>query len=430
MIKLTEKIAKNCLLMLTLILITLIAPPCYGEVIFETDFNNNADWQPRPVGKTNDTATGGATVWCDYNIPDCSAAPPPTGWEYYKSAGWWWGPMYEDTLRIKATAGDGTLVGRGGSGKAFVMYNEASIGSSGDGWGADGILLKLLPVDQSELYVRFWLKTSNLQFQNDRSNLKLFRTSHFDRTNTTIFQAFSGGPRAPIYVYDLQSSTTYGVEQMHSYRCYPQTTDYYCPNSPAGQVDSTTHFTIGGVLKRMPETAADTGAWGDTNWHKHEFHIKMNTYAGGGAWNSDGMLEFWYDGVLQKSTKNIKWINSGTDASIGWNTVEFGGNAFNSFSDSWVTGKSYIVGDRINFSGYVWECIQNVTYSSTTKPSFSSQINWKRIGIVQDQKIEQWYAIDDVVVSTTPIPKDYVIGGPKPIASPQNVKGGSVPIPK
>lgn len=421
--KLTEKTAKNCLSMPTLIFIMFIALPCYGEIIFETDFNNNADWQPRPVSATNDTATAGAFVSCDYNTASCAAAPSPTGWDYYRSTGWWWGPNYEDTVRIKSTAGDGTVVGRGGAGKAFIMYNEANVGSSGDGWGADGILLKLLPIDQAELYVSFWLKTSALQFQNDRSNLKLFRTSHFDKTNTTIFQAFSGGPRAPIYVYDLQTSTTYGVEQMHSYRCDPQASDYYCPNSPAKAADSGTHFIIGDVLKRMPETPSDAGAWGDTNWHRHDFRIKMNTYAGSGTWNADGILEFWFDGVLQKSTKNIKWINSGTDTSIGWNTIEFGGNAYNNFSDNWVTNKNYVVGDKINYSGYMWECIQNVTYTNSTRPSFSTPIYWKKLGIVSGQKIEQWYAIDDVVVSTTPIPQDYVIGGTKPPTAPKNVTG-------
>jgi hypothetical protein len=54
----------------------------------------------------------------------------------------------------------------------------------------------------------------------------------------------------------------------------------------------------------------------------------------------------------------VHWKDGGSSAGIGWNTIHIGGNSDNAFAN----------------------------------PG------------------EQWYAIDDVVVSTTPIPADYVPG--------------------
>lgn len=121
-----------------LILFTLLIPSvCTAGVIFEDNFDTQADWQPRPA--TNDASPGGATAGCDFNTANCTW-PIPTGWNYFRSTGLWWGPTYPDTIRIKSTADDGTIVGRGGAGKAFVVYNESNSGASGDGWGADGQL--------------------------------------------------------------------------------------------------------------------------------------------------------------------------------------------------------------------------------------------------------------------------------------------------
>jgi len=352
-------------IILSISLSFLVCGPSSGAVIFEDNFDAHTDWQPRPAGITNDASPSGGVAACDFPDASCSVAAP-TGWDYYRVTGLWWGPTYNDTLRIT------NQEGRGGSGKSFIVYNESNLGASGDGWGADGILAKLLSQDQPELYVRYYLRTQTAWTweMNQRIGIKMFRSAHFDRAGS-MWSAFSGGTRAPIMVADLMNSAgpteqLYGVEQSASFRCDPQATDYLCPNSPAGQglPAGTKYYKTnypGGTVYPNSDDPHTAGLWADTNWHKFEFHVKMNTYAGGGVWNSDGVYEGWYDGVLQFTRSDIKWINSGTDSSIGWNTIEIGGNAYNTYSD----------------------------------PS---------------NKAEQWYAIDDVVVSTTTIPSDYVIG--------------------
>lgn len=110
---------------------------------------------------------------------------------------------------------------------------------------------------------------------------------------------------------------------------------------------------------------------GDGNWHTLSFYLKMNSSPG----VADGISKYWFDGVLQSSTSNIPFIKSGS--MLGWNSVYLGGNCFNQYAP--ITDKA-----------------------------------------------EQWYAFDDIVVSTTPIPADYVIGGPK---APKNLLGTPVKPP-
>lgn len=88
------------------------------------------------------------------------------------------------------------------------------------------------------------------------------------------------------------------------------------------------------------------GMIGDGEWHCWEFRLKMNTADG----VADGEQTVWMDGVKIRETTTIDWVTGEDPADRGWNYVWLGGNVHNDFS-----------GDRAD---------------------------------------EQWYAIDDVVVST------------------------------
>lgn len=385
------------------VLCTVNADISDAKVIFEENFNNLDDWQPRAA--TNDVA---GTVSC--SLPDtvCTTLPP-ANWSFFRGTGLWWGPNYNDTVRITSQAG------RGGSGKSFIVYNEANIGASGDGWGADGQLSKYFAQDYPELYIRAWTYYQpGWQWPSiDDMIVKTLRADHYTGTGE-FYTNFSGGNNAPIALYYFKYSNTYGTQFTLNTRCEPKATNYNC--SPAY---NPTPLTL--PLKGTTYKPNEVGEPADGTWHRIDLHIKMNTYSNG-AFNSDGVLESWYDGTLVQSKSDLRWLDTGSNPNWGWNAVSLGGNAYNSFSDNWVTGKNYIIGDRINFSGYVFVCTQNHTFSNSTKPSlFSTSAYWNKIEIVKDRPIEQWYAIDDVVISTTTIPQDYVIGGPKPLAAPANV---------
>jgi len=241
------------------------------------------------------------------------------------------------------------------------------------------------------------------------------------------YEAFANAARAPIYVYDLLYSTVYGVYQSHTFRCDPQATNYYCPGSPQGQGDDNDRYILSSGVTNGSAVPTDAGLWADGNWHRYDFHIKMNSYAGNGVWNSDGMLEFWFDSIQQYSRSGMQWVQSGTDATIGWNTVEFGGNAYNTFANNIVMNHAYVVGNTIKYSGYNWTCIADNVLVNNTLPTFSgAETYWHKGAIISDEPIEQWYAVDDIVVSTTEIPADYVIGAtPDPINGSCGMSSGS-----
>ena len=82
-------------------------------------------------------------------------------------------------------------------------------------------------------------------------------------------------------------------------------------------------------------------------------------------------MEIWQDNNLVYQKTNVMWRESGSTAS-GFTHVMLGGNSNNP---------------------------------------------WSSLG-------SQWYAIDDVIISTEPIAKDYVVGGGvATIAAPKNLKG-------
>lgn len=113
----------------------------------------------------------------------------------------------------------------------------------------------------------------------------------------------------------------------------------------------------------------------DGNWHTVKFHVKLNSAAN----VADGIKEMWLDGQSVVSYKNVPYTKSNipTASAYGFNRVIIGGNANNNF-----TGGG-----------------------------------------------EQWYAIDELVVSTIDIPTEYVIGTSgtaSPPPPPQNAKGNFV----
>ena len=299
-------------------------------VVFEDNFDSQPDWQPSPG--TNDESSAGASSEC--NQGDCSGQVP-TGWSYYRSTGLWWGPNYQDTIRVNSDNYHGI------NGKAYTQWNESNVGASGDGWGADGILSKYFATDYPELYVQFWMRMDP-NFQWDTVNdamLKIFRIKHYDGAGST-FLGFTSGNASPIYLFDLKNSINWGWRHSHSFRCDPQESDYYCPD---GDEDND-------LFLNSSTNPWDAGQPADGDWHKYTFHIKINTHTL--DWNQDGILEFWYDGILKYGIYNKRWIVSGNNYSLAWNSIGLGGNAYNNYAD-------------------------------------------------ESAHSEQWYSIDDVCVTTT-----------------------------
>lgn len=362
-----------------------------ADILFEDNFNSQADWQPRPA--TNDVAPAGSTAYTSLSGSNGSWGMP-NGWSYFRATGLWWGPTYQDSIRITSQADVDD------NGKALVIYNEANNGSSGDGWGSDALLYKLFPADYNELYFRFKFKTqAGWQWAtNNDMMIKIMRALHFDRTGEP-FVFFSNGDSGPYWVWDFKHSNTYGVR--YSQIAHP---DPQADFSAVAAISNDGTLT-GGNSAIEPNAP---GQLADGAWHTLDFHVRMNSYTS--AWNSDGILEFSIDGVQKFSVLNARWKETVSPFELGWNAFALGGNAFNSYNNSWIKNYTYSLNDTVTYNSYNWKAIQEHLSADSNRPGYTSSAYWQNMGLIAGQK-EQWYAIDDVVVSETVIPDDYVIGG-------------------
>lgn len=367
-----------------------------SAVIFQDNFNSTPSWN----------IDGSANGECG---PPCATAP--TGFQATRSIpgkGFTTPPgriiPLPDSLPDHTT--DTT------SGKAYVVTNESDPTQN---WPGDSILAKYFQQDYKELYVSVWIRTqpgfkwAGVTGDGAVSMAKLLRVQHYDRTGN-FFQFFSSGNTAPVHLWEWYYSTKYGNRIHTAYRCDPQSTDYYCSDMKSvGNGGGDEDYLIPGTGKPSDGwTPTSKGMIADGQWHRMYVHVKLNSAPG----VADGIMEEYWDADPTTETPtsvdtshanvslytypnggwgekhvNVSWVSANApNTDVGWNVVAIGGNSHNSFA-----GPAPATG-------------------------------------------EQWYAFDDLVVSTTPIPSDYVIGssssgsdtssttGPTTVAPPSDLK--------
>jgi hypothetical protein len=169
---------------------------------------------------------------------------------------------------------------------------------------------------------------------------------------------------SPIWFWDWAAyPTSSSAAYLTAYRCDSVPDDYYCVNSPNSYQKNDAYASWGAV--------PPTTKYADGKWNRIDFHVKMNNLG-----QSNGILEWSWNGTIVESHTNVVWKEAGSTSGKGWNGFALGGNS-------------------------------NNTWSSTPA--------------------EQWYAIDDVVVSTTPIATDSI--PPQDQGSPNPVQGVRVVAP-
>ena len=393
-----------------------------AAVVFEDNFDYQPDWTPNCLvcGISDIGATGGYS------------GTFLNGWQYFRNDEYWnqystvnYGsfgatPNAEPTIQVKGGLPYTT------SGKALIVNNESESDSpngGGTGWSSDGILAYISPSDHPEVYMQFKIKYqanfTRYWAVNNSESIKTARFEHYDRSGSPFYNGAPGNvspayilqtgqnaygeavvsdsvrcdPQQDVYInylgnsYRLPFRYAYPVtgvfptsapwQQIAYSAAYPEWNDtttytasnYWCDQMitlPVTKSYFTTPSPTCSLITGFPSdaTATTTQAIGifDGNWHTITMHAKLNSMIG----VNDGIYELIYDGCVLKYLNNMGWIGVNGNIDAGWNAFMLGGNVFN------------------NYLG-----ITNHVYQSGA---------------------EQWYAIDDFVVSTSSIPDDYVIG--------------------
>ena len=307
------------------------------------------------------TQPTGSSVSCSN-----SSCGVPGGWTgYYNGACLCDGVSGEpgnNLLYINQYAGypNETNACRGGSGKCLNIWQESCISGFDN---SDAQMTFDSGTEYEELYLRFYIRfKSGWELKplvgEDGFAMKLYHIQHYSSGSPHAYFGANPGNQ-PVSSGGLNQYST-SIQFYSENRCQ---TNYYCHAITLWTLGSTTWgYAAGGIF--------------DGNWHSIELRIKRNSSIG----VSDGILELWFDGVKKNyisgyQGNDIPYNDSGSSELRGWRYVMLGGNSYN----QWDTSCSNMA-----------DC-------------------------------EQWYAIDDVVISTT-----YIGPGTPVDNSPQAPRGFSI----
>ena len=315
----------------------------WTAVIFETNFDNIADWNTSGQYEGNECSVRGysdpANMCAATSYPGYDPQNYPIGFfNAYRSMPYL--SPSNPVASIRSLPGQLADHTGPGTGKAFIVYNQSNKSNPGY-WAGDGIIGNFFPASSPpELYVQFWLRAQANWAWGARTSevinqIKMFRifNYHSGSSGPNIFQGFSSGYLGPINLFD-------GVDRGYamSYRCDPIASDYYCANAPAYEQNDY-------------QTSSGINLF-DGSWHRITMHQKMNTIG-----SRNGIFELYFDGNPILNNTDVVWVENGS-THTGWNGFMIGGNSDNAFNGT-----------------------------------------------------DQWYAVDDFVVSTTAIPADYIPSG-------------------
>lgn len=328
---------------------------CKPQILFIDNFDNAPDW----VSKD------------ESNVPD--------GWSaVYTRKMWTPSTGHPDRHYGQEILTSNTDKARGGKGKSWVSWRE-SFNPGWLAWNSDDMLSKNFPEQYKDLHISFYIKF-NKDWHGADSISKLFRVFYWNGDKKKMWSGFEGA-LGPMMLWDY-SENNYGVRNVIALRGGPAGSNYEfkytdiegLPRKMTGIGDLSLNFTSDtkGIMndgsdpiiiskvsgKEIPKNDYKVNhrdIFGDA-WTKVEFYLKINSSPN----VKDGVLMQWIDDTLVFNNKKIPWLRSSTSPEIkGWNGFAIGGNDF-------------------------FNTISN------------------------DMRFEEWYAIDDIVVSTN-IPDWFII---------------------
>lgn len=365
---------------LTLLMAVAVANSATGEVLFKESFDDQPDWTSA-MHSTDRAQYAGSHIipegW--YAVRQDPTWAPSTGH-----------PDKHEAIEILASNADKA---RGGRGKSYVSWRDY-YDAGWNRWNSDSILAQYFPQGLDEVYVEFYVLFSPNWTPTGAS--KLFRITSW--SGEPDFFGYGGGRQnGPVMFLDY--NVTSGVRNALAFRSGPHGENYGMNNQQMGDMPrqlvgsgdypgNWTSNTVGstygedpqipnklrgGVIPKSidyypshPEIYGPPGTW-----TKYAFYVKMNSAPG----RRDGVFKQWLDDQLVLETNKVTWVDSNSsNKMVKWNVVAIGGNDF-----------------------------------------------W-RASFTNADRREEWYAIDDLLIATTP--PDEMGGGielPVPPAPPADI---------
>jgi len=332
-----------------------------AEILFKENFDDQPDWTSGMYSTDRAQYASNSTI--------------PEGWYVVRQDPTWapstGHPDRHEAIEILASNSDKA---RGGSGKAYVSWRDY-YEADWQRWNSDSILAKYFPEGHEQLYVEFYIRFAPNWSQEGTS--KLFRMTSW--SGEPDFFGYGGGrENGPVIFMDYAGNDSY-VRNALAFRSGPHGVNYGMDNNLMGDMPRTlvgsgdysgnwTSNTVGSTygpdpkipnklkggyipkdINYFPQHEEVYGPHG--TWTKFAYFVKMNSAPG----VRDGVFKQWIDDQLILETNKVTWVdNNPENKMVKWNTVSIGGNDF------WR-------GDHSNADRH-----------------------------------EEWYAIDDLLIATSP----------------------------
>jgi len=302
-----------------------------GEVVFKENFDDQPDWTSTMFSTVNIQKKSGGDVL-------------PEGWNLiYQGTKWSPETGYKGSHASLELLDQNVDKARGQSGKSAVMWRE-SYSRGWKNWASDSQLWKHLEGGYEELYVEFYIRFSPNWWQRDLDNTgswasKIFRVGSWDGVGDEVNGA--AGSLGPIALWDYKQDD-YGMRNVYSFRGGPWGEGYrfngdygddfsknYTTNT-VGQAEGGLNPAHTNVLTGAPLAGGPT-AWhedvfGSTeHWTKMAFYVKMNSAPG----VKDGIYRQWINDERIVNRDSIPWIGENSENKmVKWNYVAIGGNDY------------------------------------------------------------------------------------------------------
>lgn len=263
-----------------------------------------------------------------------------------------------------------TNTSHSGSGKSLTYWQESF--TSFNNWESDGSIAKDLGQEYEDIYLRYYIKfKSGFELGDSGLQFKMYHVQHYDPvTNASWWQYFGSGPtNQPISSGGI---ARYG-NTLFFYSTIRCQNNYYCNGDVLWTISSVTEaYMEGGLL--------------DGDWHCVEYHFHRNSIIG----TADASLEIWLDGVKLDYVDgyegdSLEMNDSGSSELRGWRLVAIGGNSNNKWDNScsdaadceqWYAVDDIIISDTYVGLNYTDETAPTFSSANITTSGLTSEINW------------------------------------------------------